>query len=351
MPVHIKIPTGLRFIDSDNIGITPEWFKSSRHYVKTSTGWRRSYQVWVKTGASTWTRGFVNDEVLPTLPTVVEVGYHPKDKKVLIRIAVPNEPDINRTVLKYSPTAYPLNALDSANMQPWSIKQVTPGGSYVYEFTVAYTGRTYYVSIWTVDNQDRASIRRRIEVMVPNPSEPAPPPPTTPVVKSATYNATESGSWNLSGMNVPNWSSTLGSTVGQGGSYNHRGVWFYSGKINTALKNAKKIRRMTLKVTRINSSHGVSTAANVWLSPCLQVSKSSGKPFGVTALHYKAATLGRGQTKTIEIPSTYYQGFLNGTYKSFCIWAGDPTSYSSPDYILCHGAGTTSGQVYVEWEE
>lgn len=326
------------------------WVGANSVYTKTGSGWVAGNNVYAKSGTG-WMASNPFDTTSPGYPIKVSTTYNQDTRSVTIKMRASSDSDVTHMVLKYSSVDYPLWAHDEVGLYPWSWKSCAPDQEITYTFQLPAYNRDYFVSVWCVDDSGNASPRNRQIVRVTPPST-APPPPVTPTIKKVTYNCTDSGTWNLTNTF---WSTSLGKRVGAAGAYDHRGGWMYGTKLAAALTKSTKIRGMTIKITRENSAHGVSGPANVYLIGHGLTSPGSGsnKPLAPVSSPYNLlGELNRGQTKTFVIPSSLYAGVKDGTWRGFGIgiWNG-PTPYTSKNYIICHGKGTTSGQVYMEWEE
>jgi hypothetical protein len=329
--------------------VNGEWVISYPYMrLSANTGWRRGSELY-RRGATDYALVHTYDTTHPNKPTLVDLSWNTSTRLVTLKIKMPSDADVTRSSVKYSSTGHPLYALDSTNMHNWNLKDVSPNQTVTYTFTPLYYNKLYYISAWAIDAVGNPSDRLRLQFTIPQPtSSPSP----TPSIQQVTYNCGQSGSYNLTNGF---WSSQLGSTVGQAGQYNHRGGWFYGGRITRALTNAKKIRRMTIKIQRVNSLHGVSAGANVYLTAHTLGTKGSGsdKPLSPVANPPKmVGTLTRGQTKTFTVPAEWYPSFISGKWVGLGLWyPSGATSYTSSNYILTHGVGTSSGQVFIEWEQ
>ena len=336
MPFHVNRPD--------------EWV-TGRGWAKSSTGWKPAVALWRKSGASTWVMEEDLDTQAPGKPTLAGISTSSANKTIKVTAKMPGDADVNRAVLKYSSTRYPTRALDdSYNTDRPDLTNVKPAGPYqnvTWTWSPDHFDRLYYVSVWAVDDSDNASDRLLTSATIK--SAVAAPAPTTPTVSKITYNAVTSGSFDRSSM----WwgtSTSYGKLVVQGGLYNYIGGWYYGGKLSKALSAKSKINKMTVKIQRSSSIHGVSAGANVWLVPHkLETVGSGGTPvLSAAASPVKVGTLTRGQTKIFNVPSAWWSGFLSGKYRGLGLYYGSATQWTSYDYMLAYGQGTTSGQVYVE---
>jgi len=327
------------------------WVSANSVYAKTASGWSAGNNVFAKT-ASGWMGANPFDNVHPGYPIFNSLTFDNATRLVTYKFTTPADADMAHTVVKYAENSYPLWHFDDVALQPWSWKVAGPNQQMTYKFTVPKYSTEYFIAAWSVDSSNNGSGRlRRTIIVTPPTTAPPPAPSPTPIVKKVTYNCDDSGTWNRTNTF---WSTSLGTTLGQGGAYGHRGGWFYGTKLAAALAKAKKIRGMTIKIQRNNSIHGVSGPANVYLIGHNLTSKGSGsnKPLGETNAPEKIGTLYRGETKTFAVPSRYWASIQSGHTRGLGIGlVGTTTTYTSPNYLLANGKGTTSGQLYMEWEE
>lgn len=330
------------------------WVPASQAYAKTSGGWQEASTVFAK-ASSGWRDASPFDTTAPSYPRLISLTANSARREITMVLRADDVEDQYEVMVKYSSSRYPDTAEDPYHLFPWSRKRVGPGQQVTYTWQPDYYDKLYYISAWCIDRSGNSSDRNRKTITIPKPTTAPPKPPTPPVpkVKRVYYNCDASGTWNRTNSF---WSPSLGNQVGQAGGYNHRGGWFYGNKLSAALKNAKKIRTMRVRVIRSSSQHGVSGKANVWMIAHRRTSPGSRGNNGLTdsmvSNRIHMGTLGRGESKAFVVPSSWYTGFINGTYKGLGLGIqGGPTSYTSPEYMIAYGRGTVSGQVYVEWEE
>lgn len=317
-------------------------------WTRTSTGWRPIIRLWRKTGTSTWSQRQYYDRTPPGKPTQLGLTTDSVNRQVTMRVRMPANTDVMRATLKYSSARYPTVEGDASYIYPGlqSRKDAGPNDTVSWTWTPDFYDRDYYISVWAVDDSLNASESLRAVVKIPPPS--APPPPQVPPLAQITYNAVTSGQWTRTRQAWnPNY---YGDLVVQAGLEDYVGGWFYAGKIKTALANKAAVKKMTIRIQRANSSHGVSGAANIYLIPHKLTTVGSGKTPALVpaATRVLVGTLGRGQTKTFNVPSAWWPHFKSGNYTGLGLWAGGASQWSSPNYVLAHGKGTTSGQVYIE---
>lgn len=322
---------------------------TGKMWARSTTGWHKSRSLYRKTGVSTWTLEETMDTQSPGYPVLVGHTYDSAAKSTTVTVRMPLDADLAHGTLKYG-SAYPMTEGDESYIRTiddgltgQNRKPATPGQNLSWTFSPNSYDKDYFVSIWAVDNVGNASDRRRLVVNIPAPVVAPAPPPST--VSKFTYNCVDSVSWDR----VNNWWATgyYGNLMVQGGNNNFIGGWFYGGKIRNALSTKTKINKMTIKIQRASSSHGVSTAANVWLVPHVKDSTGTGGLSRAVA-PVNVGTLLRGQTKTFNVPSAWWPHFLSGNYRGLGVDFGSATAWTSSNYMLAYGKGTTSGQVYIE---
>ena len=324
-------------------------WKGGKLYVRTATGWKLARALYRKTSSTTWSVRENYDTSAPGQPVLVNASTDQATKKVSLRLRMPTDADVSGATLKVSSNAYPANERDSSyigNIDDLvNRKSAGPGQDVVWTFTLPKYSTSYYCSAWAVDSAGNASDRRRTVIAITPPAA-APPPSPTPI--KVTYNAVTSGAWSK----VRNYWNTgfYGDMVAQAGVDNHIGGWFYGGKIKAALSSKTKITKMTIRIGRASSAHGVSGPADVYLVPHKldAVGQGSSPALVPAASPVKVGTLGRGESKVFNVPSAWWPHFVTGNYTGLAIHSGSATDWTSPSYIIAYGKGTTSGQVYFE---
>lgn len=332
------------------------WIQARAVYVKSVTGWKLGKEIRAKTGSITWSMREVLDVSAPGIPTLLNITTNSASRKVTVTARMPLDADLNHATLKYSSSRYPPDehgALHTYSGDGLENRQsVTPGGTVTWTWTPGRYDVPYYVSIWAVDHYGNASDRRRTQFKVKAPVV-APPPPAPKPVK-ATYNASSSGTRERAGTWAGNWSAWAGNLVIQAGEPNFAGGWFYGAKIKNLLSNKSKINKMTIRIQRVNSQHGVSAGANIYLVPyriqAAGTAKTKTPALNAAATPVLVGTLTRGQAKTFNVPSAWWPRFVSGDYVSLGLWTPSTsgTPWTSPNYVQAYGKGTTSGQVYIE---
>lgn len=328
-------------------------WQSGRPWVRIGNGWRQGRFAWRKTGATTWTQFFALDTEHPGQPALLSLTIDQARRRVTVVSRMPADDDLSHGTLKYASGSHPLTEAGDSNIYPDSdlVNRISvPPGSYMPHLTWTWTperyNTKYYVSIWAVDTSGNASSRRLAELTIPSPST---PPPTPPQVHKITYNPVNSASYD----HVRKFWNTAyyGNLAVQGGDGRYQGCWFYDNKIPSALANRNTIEKFTIRIQRAPSAHGVSGAANIYLAPHMSSNHSGGRNGQAPRVGrspVQVGTLNRGQAKVFNVPTEWWPEFLDGTLKGFSIYVTSATPWTSPNYVLAYGKGTTSGQVYIE---
>ena len=332
------------------------WTEARSVYVKSADGWKLGKEIHAKTGTTTWTLREVLDVSAPAKPTLVNVTTDSASRKVTITAKMPMDADMHHGTLKWWSNGYPLNEYGDNNLYPETGSPgripAGPGDTLTWTFTAQRYDVTYYGSIWAVDPYGNASARRFVEFKVTSPKAAPPPPSPTPV--KATYNAASSGTVERAGTWAGNWSAWAGNLVIQAGEPNFAGGWFYGARIKNLLSSKSKINKMTIRIQRVNSQHGVSAGANIYLVPyriqAAGTAKTKTPVLTAATTPVLVGTLTRGQAKTFNVPSAWWPRFVSGDYVSLGLWTPSTsgTPWTSPNYVQAYGKGTTSGQVYIE---
>ena len=340
----------------NRVANSPDGWTQGQPYIKTPTGWKLVLQHYAKTGASTWTLRETLDTDAPSKPTLVGMTTNSTNRKVTITVKMPADPDVHHGTLKWWSGGHPLTEAGNNNLYPETGSpgriSAGPNQNVTWSFTAQRYDIKYYVSIWAVDPFGNASARLRLDFTVKSPV--VAPPPKSPKPVKATYNPSSSGTVERAGTWAGNWSSWAGNLVIQAGEPNFAGGWFYGSRIKDLLKGKKKITKMTIRIQRVNSQHGVSAGANVYLVPYRLQTRGTAKTnrpvLTAAATPVLVGTLTRGQAKTFNVPSAWWPRFVSGDYQSLGLWtpSSSGTSWSHANYIQAYGRGTTSGQVYIE---
>lgn len=335
-------------------------WKPAAPYARTSTGWKKSGKYYRKSG-STWALLWEVDTTPPAAPTVTSLVNDPNTKKLTLIVRTAADADTSAMDVRMSITAYPTDNKTPAQAFSGSTKTVAKSTSYTFVMPYTKTNTTYYFSAFVKDALGNVSARAIKSLKVPTPvspvptppptkpvvpGTPAPPPPpapspTAPTVYKATISTTASASWT---NDYDKWYPN----VTQGGLNDYKGCWFFGTRLTNVLKVARKIRKMTIRVQRLSSTHGVSGEANVLLVMHERSSASGAPVFSNTV---KIGTLSRGEAGTFPVPVEWWDNMQKSTYwKGFGLRGGD-ISYSSANYMVAYGFGTRSGEVYIEYEK
>jgi hypothetical protein len=322
-------------------------------YPHDANGWKNAKFIYEKTGAAVWTQRWAADTTPPPAPTL-SYSAIAKGKSYTLSIQVPNTPDVARVIVKYSTTGYPkvpssapetgatYNATVQTDGSKWSEKTVVPNETFQRLSLNNTAGNQIYLSAWVQDTSGNWSAPGTLTFKFPAYTAPT---TSNPVNKSLTLNCSDSGTW----MTIDNYWRSDNQYVMTGGT-SRVGFWFFGTRISAALANAKTITKMTIRIQRVNTSHGVAGEANVRLQPHT-IPTQGASPEGKYSLGTLVGTLARGESALFNVPSAWWPNFKSGTYKGLGLNYGGTTAFTSPEYIHCYGAGTASGQVHIEWQE
>ena len=330
-----------------------DWVPAAK-YARDASGWRKGTKIYEKTGASTWTLRYNSDVTPPATPTL-SLGYNATTKVLTATCTMPSTADTNYMFLKVSEsTNYPLlpnrntsategNYIPTvqADGYPWSERPVTPS-QVVTRSTGVAPGKTYSWALWARDDSFNWSARAQAQMKIPVATT------TTPatVIKSAYVNVTDSASWNA----AENYWRTDNTYVYQGGE-NWYGAWFYGSQIRSLLIRAKRVVDMKITIQRVNTTHGISGEAQVYLTPHRLDSQPAGSPVAsFPSSDFLVGGLNRGETKTFTVPSAMWPYFISGSNRGLGLAIGT-TTYVDNRYLYAYGRGTTSGRLWIQWEE
>lgn len=329
------------------------WQQGAQYYAKSPTGWKMITQLYRKSGTTTWGLRESFDYIHPGRPSIIGTTVNSTNRSITVVARMPMDADMKNATLKYSSALHPPQergaeyTYSDVNLQ--NRKNAGPGATVTWTWSPGQYDRTYYISVWAVDQAGNPSDRARTQVLIPSPKA-APPPtrPTVPKIIKVTQNPVTSGSMERTGTWANRWSSWAGDLVIQAGTPNFGGGWFYGTRIRSALSGKTKINKMTIRIQRVNSQHGISAGATLYLAPHRLSDKTA--TLAPAATPVNIGTLTRGQTKTFNVPSAWWPHFLSGTYRGLALWSpsSSGTAWTHSSYIQVYGRGTTSGQIYIE---
>lgn len=346
------MPQGSVWIKNDS-GV---WVTGTPYFKHATSGWLRGVEAYEKNvNDTTWDLIYDADITPPSSPQVSGSTNPPTYDNEAMRyrplVILPSESDTVAGCMKVSSVGYPTNpgVLDGdcqTTVQydgyPAWLWQGTPGSgaTQTRSWGPMVGGRRYYASFWAQDDSGNWSAPTTRTFVFPNPATPTP----SLVTKTAYVNTTDSASYANFG-----WRS--GYDVYQGGGYNDQGFWFYGTQIKSKLANAHSITSIQVYVQRKNTSHGVSGDANIRIGRHGFTTQPSGSPGSnpITG-EYVALTLKRGEAQWETLPSAWYSYFKSGTYRGVGLQY-DYTSYTSSNYAICNGYGTSSGRIKLTWKE
>jgi len=141
-----------------------------------------------------------------------------------------------------------------------------------------------------------------------------PTPPATPDI-TKTWSSVGGNSWrdNYGGQWYNQGIVAQGTWSGFG---TYRGLWFIDSNMASTL-SGKTIKKMRIYVTRTNSG-GYSSPVTVYFRAHGYASQPSGVP-SLGGVSY-GVTFKWGEGKWVNIPSSMWSGFTNGTFKGFGIY-------------------------------
>ena len=313
------------------------WTLAKTAYARTAPGPQTPvFRIYKKTGVSTWTVIYERD-VTPPPPPQTLVGTM-SGSTLTMSAKAPIASDMKQIVFRHGNTAYPTSITGGDG---GTTVTAASGQTVSASYGSQVSGRILYWAAFAVDTSGNVSAPKLLKYVTPKIVT------TTPVVtKTGYFLPTDSGSWN----DVSDYWRTDNNYVYQGGFFWH-GMWFYSTRITSALAKAKSINSMKIQITRVNSVHGISGEAQVYLTAHDLATQPSGNPNTHDTAGTLVGGLNRGETKSFTVPSKYYAGFLSHTYKGFGLFWGE-TSFTDPKYLYTVGAGSAvSGRVYISWTE
>lgn len=327
-------------------------------YARSTSGWKKGSAYYQKNG-TVWVKLWEKDVTPPLAPTITSLTYSNTTKYVTIKVKTDSSVDIKSLDVRRSIYAYPTGTTTSSESFPGNTKTVVRDTEYTFNVPFTKTNVTFYYSVFAFDADGNRSVRAIKSIFVPTPVVPTSPPPpdkvvtqpkpgtTTqptspaPTVYKAVIKTTGSRSWT---SDYDKWYAN----VYQGGLNDYKGCWFYSTRLTNVTKVARKIRKMTIRITRSSSQNGVPGEANVWLMMHDRTS-ASGTPSFFPRV--KIGTLGRGETHTFAVPQSFWDNLQRQTkWKGFGLRGGN-IAYTSPDYLVAYGYGTRSGEIYIEYEK
>jgi hypothetical protein len=340
------------------------WRSSNNISAQTGTGWAPGRYVWRHDGTS-WVQVWQRDTTPPAAPTVALSIVGGTKNVVSVTISTPPAPII-RTVVKVGVNSWASNPTSTTdgyyyaqqiNGEEWS--EYWKGSQ---SYGAGLTGTKYIpasyqtfsfplstpicVSAWCQDDYYNWSSAGTSSIATLAPDPPAPVLRTL----SSYVNAGDSCTRNRAITN--SWSSQALSDgyLSQGGSYGCEGFWWYGDALRATLAPAVSINTMQLLTQRVNSAHGVSGQALFRLGAHQMQSRPAGDP-GLLMGCYDFVLLSRGQAYWESVTSGWWGQYQSGYLTGFGIGGVGSTSYTSNLYGIMYGRGTTSGQVYMEWQQ
>lgn len=330
------------------------WVAGKPYFKYGTSGWLAAGSILEKEGDdTTWTEIWNGDNVAPAQPNALySYGdtYYDNNNGIWKPVFItPADADVSRMCVKMSKTVYPG---DPGVDDSYSAHDTQPDGSQFWIWDTypnqqiqrfnygMIAGQSWKFSLWCEDTSGNWSPVRQGSFTFPQPDAPS----QTLVTKTAYITTTDSASY-------ADWGWRSGYDVYQAGGYNDMGFWFYGTKIKSALVNANSITSIQVYVQRKNTSHGVYGDANVRLGHHALTTQPSSSPGSnpITG-EYVAGGLTIGEGKWFTVPSTWHSYFKSGSYRGFGLQY-TYSSYTSDNYMIAYGYGTSSGKVKLTWKE
>lgn len=311
---------------------------------RTSSGWRRGATYWSKING-VWTQLWTKDVTAPSAPLITSLTYSASTKKITIKVEAPGDSDLQSLDLRMSTTKYPVDNQSASNAFPGNTVSAKPDQTYTFTMSYTKTNTTYYFSAFAIDQDKNVSAKNVKSLNIPTPTVPTPPPPppaSAPTVYRATISTVGSGSFS---SDYTNWYPEML----QGGEHAYHACWFYSARLSNITAQARKIRKMTIRVQRSSSANGVPGEANVNLILHNMANRASTQVYSNSFI--KIGTLGRGEAGTFNVPTIWWDDMQGRTYWKGLGLYGGRIPYTSVDYLVAYGYGTRSGEIYIEYEK
>ncbi|WP_147536103.1 phage tail protein [Bacillus marasmi] len=152
------------------------------------------------------------------------------------------------------------------------------------------------------------------------PSAPVPPTPPPPPEATRQIGTNSGNNWSESGY----WSND-GVKQGNYGYGNRRGCWFFGTSILDTIGTGKTIKSMRVHVTRTNNG-GSSSPQRL----SLRAHGHTGQPGGAPSLSGEigSISLGWGHSGWINVSSSVYAAFANGSYRGFGLYSDNGSNYA-----------------------
>jgi hypothetical protein len=321
-------------------------------YIRTAAGWARVKIGYRKTSPTVWTQFFVLDLTIPAVPVVTSITRD--GARLKITITAPASTDVKSLRVKVGKRIATNLEVDSdyittadANDPAWSEWQVTPNQVRTKYYPVAGTltnGATYYVTAWAQDASRNFSPPAVASFKYTEPVVPV------PVKKTAYVTTVDTTTFRR----VQNTYYRADKLMRLGSVNELVGLAYYSNKIAATLKNAKRLTLVKIGLQRTNTDYVGAGQFRLLAHTqtgysAVDIDTGGRVVFSDPVWH----TLNRGQSASVVIPEAWYPAILAGKVKGFGLYSQVSTGIDTidPYAVTFHGFGTTSGRVYLEYEE
>lgn len=331
---------------------TEDGWVASVPLARSDSGWARAKTVYRKTSATTWTPLLVVDNTPPSAPIIT--FFDRVDDKLKITIQAPANSDVTVLRVKVSKRISASTDVDFDYLSTpdgtdtaWSEWKVAPGQTRTKLFPISGTltnNTLYYATVWAIDSSKNFSSpsTASAKFVLPSSSTVTPKSVSVSVVDSCTFRRTTNEFWRDS------------SDPRVGGTHDDVGMFFYSSKISTTLKNAKELTRAQIKLQRLNDRDFTGQARFYLLAHTMTGYSKVDIDSGGRVLYTSGVTLlaGRGQSITVDIPDEWLPDLLSGKIKGFGLFSQLGTGKPDDPYRSSfYGETTSSGRVYLEFRE
>jgi hypothetical protein len=325
-------------------------------WIKTASGWSRVKTGYRKINATTWQSFFVADLTPPAVPVISSIVQ--EGTRLKITITAPASTDVKVIRVKVGKVPAANTDIDSSYVSSpdgsdtaWSEWKVTPSQARTKYYPVSGSltnGALYYVTAWSQDGG-----RNYSQPAVASHKYTAPVVPV-PVKKTAFVTSVDSGSFYRSNNTYLRTDKILRT----GRPEDRMGLWYYSNKIATTLKNAKSLDKVQVLIQRYSGAAGYVGQSKWWFFAHNQTAYSNvDMDAGGRIIAIEPSTinrlLARGASGTATMPPSWYPDILSGKIKGFGVIAQVSSGINEIDIYAgeYYGFGTNSGRVYLEYTE
>lgn len=300
------------------------WVNVIDAQVRTSVAWTPVQEGWVRE-SGIWQRFYLRDTAIPAQPftdiTELATGF---DFTI-----TDNMLGNNVSTVSYSGSGGGESfSVENQDFAPGSTYTytwaITPQPSTTYTFTAYFTSATGYQSTPIVKTVNIPATTNYYQAYI----DP---------VSSNTWEAGSTDAWL--GADKP---------VEQGGTPQHKGCWFYGDRTDRFW--GLTVTKMQIRISRLNTAHGVAGLGNVWLGHHDNKTRPDNQPNILDDT--KVGELRRGEAKWFDVPSSWLSAFKNknANYRGFGL---NTSSSSDVNNIKTFSSqtDTLNGRLYVEWHD